>query len=59
MGDVKALFDPIDFVIFDGMNGGEKVRGIVFMDPSLKRLAHVGQLHPQPRPAPRRFWTRS
>lgn len=32
MGDVKAIFDPIDFVIFDGMNRGEKVRGTVFMD---------------------------
>lgn len=30
--DVKAIFDPIDFVIFDGMNRAEKVKRIVFMD---------------------------
>jgi len=32
VGNVKAIFDPIDFVIFDGMNRGEKVRGTMFMD---------------------------
>lgn len=30
--DVKAIFDPIDFVIFDGMNRAEEVKRIVFMD---------------------------
>lgn len=30
--DVKAIFDPIDFVVFDGMNRTEKVKRIVFMD---------------------------
>lgn len=30
--DAKAIFDPIDFVIFDGMNRDENVRRIVFMD---------------------------
>jgi len=30
--DVKAIFDPIDFVIFDGMSRAEKVRRLVFMD---------------------------
>jgi predicted Holliday junction resolvase-like endonuclease len=30
--DVKAIFDPIDFIIFDGMNRAENVRRIVFMD---------------------------
>ena len=30
--DVKAVFDPMDFVIFDGMNKAGKVRRMVFMD---------------------------
>lgn len=30
--DAKAIFDPIDFVVFDGMNRDENVRRIVFMD---------------------------
>ena len=30
--DVKAVFDPMDFVIFDGMNRAGKVKRIVFMD---------------------------
>ncbi len=30
--DVKALFDPVDFVIFDGMNLKEKVKRVVFFD---------------------------
>jgi predicted Holliday junction resolvase-like endonuclease len=30
--DVKAIFDPIDFVVFDGMNRAEKVKRVVFMD---------------------------
>jgi predicted Holliday junction resolvase-like endonuclease len=30
--DVKAIFDPIDFAIFDGMNREEIVRRVVFMD---------------------------
>lgn len=30
--DVKAVFDPMDFVIFDGMNRARKVKRIVFMD---------------------------
>lgn len=29
---MKAIFDPIDFVIFDGMNRAEEVKRIVFMD---------------------------
>jgi predicted Holliday junction resolvase-like endonuclease len=30
--DVKAIFDPLDFVIFDGMNLHENVKRIVFVD---------------------------
>ncbi len=30
--DLKALFDPIDFVIFDGMNLKERVKRIVLFD---------------------------
>ncbi|MGD0549266.1 MAG: Holliday junction resolvase-like protein [Candidatus Bathyarchaeia archaeon] len=30
--DVKAIFDPLDFVIFDGMNLHQKVKRIVFVD---------------------------
>lgn len=30
--DVKAVFDPMDFVIFDGMNRDGRVRRVVFMD---------------------------
>jgi len=30
--DAKAIFDPIGFVVFDGMNRDENVRRIVFMD---------------------------
>ena len=30
--DVKAVFDPVDFVVFDGMNRDERVRKVVFMD---------------------------
>ena len=30
--DAKAIFDPIDFVVFDGMNRDEKVKRVVFMD---------------------------
>jgi predicted Holliday junction resolvase-like endonuclease len=30
--DLKALFDPVDFVIFDGMNQKEKVKQVVFFD---------------------------
>ena len=30
--DVKAIFDPLDFVIFDGMNLHQNVKRIVFVD---------------------------
>jgi len=30
--DVKAIFDPIDFAIFDGMNKDGNVRRVVLMD---------------------------
>ncbi len=30
--DVKALFDPVDFVIFDGMNRAGHVRRVVLFD---------------------------
>lgn len=30
--DAKALFDPVDFVIFDGMNRDEMVHRIVLLD---------------------------
>lgn len=30
--DVKALFDPVDFVIFDGMNEQKDVRRVVLLD---------------------------
>ena len=30
--DVKAVFDPLDFVIFDGMNREGDVKRVVFMD---------------------------
>ena len=30
--DAKALFDPIDFVVFDGMNQKDRVRRIVLFD---------------------------
>jgi len=30
--DLKALFDPIDFVIFDGMNLKEQVKRVVLFD---------------------------
>jgi predicted Holliday junction resolvase-like endonuclease len=30
--DAKAIFDPIDFVVFDGMNRDGNVRRVVFMD---------------------------
>lgn len=30
--DVKALFDPIDFVVFDGMNLKQNVRRVVLFD---------------------------
>jgi predicted Holliday junction resolvase-like endonuclease len=30
--DLKAIFDPIDFVIFDGMNLKERVKRIVLFD---------------------------
>lgn len=30
--DLKALFDPIDFVIFDGMNLKQKVKRVVLFD---------------------------
>lgn len=30
--DVKALFDPVDFVIFDGMNLKDIVKRVVFFD---------------------------
>jgi len=43
--DVKALFDPIDFVIFDGMNRDDKVNRVVFMDEhntedEIRRVQH-------------------
>jgi predicted Holliday junction resolvase-like endonuclease len=30
--DAKALFDPIDFIVFDGMNQKDRVRRIVLFD---------------------------
>jgi len=30
--DLKALFDPVDFVIFDGLKRKEKVKQVVFFD---------------------------
>lgn len=30
--DLKVLFDPVDFVIFDGLNLKENVRKVVFFD---------------------------
>jgi predicted Holliday junction resolvase-like endonuclease len=30
--DVKALFDPVDFVVFDGMNQKEMVKKVVLFD---------------------------
>ena len=30
--DLKALFDPVDFVIFDGLKQKEKVTQVVFFD---------------------------
>jgi|CryGeyStandDraft_7_1057128.scaffolds.fasta_scaffold85511_1 hypothetical protein len=47
VGDVKAIFDPIDFVIFDGMNRGEKVRGDnVHGSPALSALLTWGSFIP-------------
>ena len=34
--DVKAIFDPIDFAIFDGMNKDGNVRRVVLMDEHSK-----------------------
>ena len=29
--DVKAVMDPVDFVVFDGLNEGEEVRSVTFL----------------------------
>lgn len=29
--DIKAVMDPVDFVVFDGMNAGEEIRSISFL----------------------------
>ena len=34
--DVKAMFDPVDFVIFDGMNTRPAVRRVVLLDGPAK-----------------------
>lgn len=41
--DVKALFDPIDFVVFDGMNLKQKVKQVVLFDgpPADKRREKI------------------
>lgn len=41
--DLKALFDPIDFVIFDGMNQKEKIKQVVLFDgpADSKRRSHA------------------
>jgi predicted Holliday junction resolvase-like endonuclease len=30
--DAKVIFHPIDYVVFDGMKGGERIRNIVLLD---------------------------
>ena len=30
--DVYGIFDPIDYVVFDGMNQGEEIKSIIFLD---------------------------
>lgn len=30
--DARALFDPVDFVLFDGMTRHNRVRGVILMD---------------------------
>lgn len=43
--DVKALFDPIDFVVFDGMNEKDNVRRVVFLDgPAQNRIRERVQI---------------
>ncbi len=29
--DIKAVMDPVDFVVFDGLNEGEEVRSVTFL----------------------------
>ncbi len=37
--DVKTLFDPIDFVVFDGMNNGGLVKRVLLLDNKPKTTA--------------------
>lgn len=40
--DIKAIMDPVDFVVFDGLNEGEKVRKVTFLtrrpSPSMRTI---------------------
>jgi len=29
--DIKAVMDPVDFVVFDGLNEGEEIRSVTFL----------------------------
>jgi predicted Holliday junction resolvase-like endonuclease len=29
--DVKAVMDPVDFVVFDGLNAGQEIKNIIFL----------------------------
>jgi len=35
--DIKAVMDPVDFVVFDGLNAGNEVRSIAFLSRKLSQ----------------------
>lgn len=43
--DVKSLFDPVDFIIFDGMNRHKDVRRVVLFDGPAEGAAEADLTH--------------
>jgi Predicted secreted endonuclease distantly related to archaeal Holliday junction resolvase len=40
--DIKAIMDPVDFVVFDGLNQGKQVQSVTFLaKPTNPQLQNV------------------